>query len=117
MLYEPPKTKRYILIGAAAIVLAVLIVVAAPLLFKYKTLQTTPVANLSPKEKLQQEQIQKEFDKLEAMRKNTDVKQSSQEDIQKEFDALEKQRAQSNATPPTSEQIQAEFDKLEQTKR
>ena len=36
MLYEPPKTKRYILIGASAVVLAVLAIVAIPILYKNK---------------------------------------------------------------------------------
>jgi hypothetical protein len=72
-----------------------------------------PVTSPSPQEKLQQDNIQKEFEKLEAMRKSANAKQPTSEDIQKEFAELEKQRAQSGATPPTQEQIQAEFDKLE----
>lgn len=117
MLYEPPKTKQHIIIfGAIAIVLAVLVIVAIPLLYKNKTTQT-PVTGLSPQEKLQQEKIQKEFEKLEAMRKNTNAKTPTPEDIQKEFAELEKQRAEAGATPPTPEQIQAEFEKLEQMRK
>ena len=117
MLYEPPKTKRYIIIfGAVAAALAVLATVAIPLLFKYKTLQA-PVANLSSQEKLEQQKIQKEFEKLEAIQKSTNQKQPTPEEIQKEFAELEKQRAEASATPLTPEQIQAEFDKLEKMKK
>lgn len=113
MFYDPPKTKRYILIGAIAIVLAVLAIYAIPLLYKNKTTQTKenlPVTS-------QQQKIQKEFDKLGAMRKSTNATPPTQEEIQKEFDALEKQKAESNAIPPTQEQIQAEFLKLEKMKK
>ena len=116
MLYEPPKTKQYLIIGAAVVFLAILIAFGLSLAYKNKKVQT-PVDNTANQEKLQQEKIQKEFDKLETMRKSTNAKEPTQEDIQKEFDALEKQRAESGATPPTQEQIQAEFDKLEKMKK
>jgi len=112
MLYEPPKTKKYILIGAIVIILAVLAIVAIPLIFKKKT---TPTANLPMT--AEQKKIQKEFKKLEAMRKDMNSKDPTPEEIQKEFAELEKQRAESNSTPPTPEQIQAEFEKLEQMRK
>ena len=116
MLYEPPKTKRYILIGAATVILAVLIVAIVPFFFRDKS-SPNPIANLSPQAKLQQQKIQKEFEKLEAIRESSNAKSPSPEEIQKEFAELEKQRAESNSTPPTPEQIQAEFDKLEQMRK
>jgi cytochrome c-type biogenesis protein CcmH/NrfF len=61
MLYRPPKTKKYILIGASAIALAVLAVVIAPLSYRQKTSQT-PASNLSSQEKAKQAKIQKEFE-------------------------------------------------------
>lgn len=114
MLYEPPKNKRFIVIGATAIVLAALAIVIIPLLFKDKNSQI-PTVNLP--QNPQQQKIQKEFEKLEAIRKSTNVKSPTQEEIQKEFDALENQRKESGVTPPTQEQIQAEFDKLEKMKK
>jgi len=112
MLYEPPKTKKYILIGTGAVFLAVLVVIVAPLIFKGRTKQN-PAVNLPLT--AEQERIQKEFEKLEAMRK--DEKIPTPEEIQKEFEELEKQRAEANTTEPTPEQIQAEFEKLEQMRR
>jgi predicted transcriptional regulator len=106
-------SKKYILTGFIAIVLAVLAIVATPLIFKYKTLPVS-VIDLSPKEKVEQEKIKKEFEKLEEMRKSQNAKQPAQEDIQREFNELEKQREESGLAEPTPEQIQAEFDKLEQ---
>jgi|GEM_PF-949175 len=113
MLYEPPKTKKYIIIfGTAALFLAVLVIVAAPLIYKNKTIQT-PTASLPATS--EQQKIQEEFKKLEAMRKDSET--PAPEAIQKEFAELEKQRKESNATPPTQEQIQKEFKKLEQMRR
>jgi len=115
MPYELSKAKKYILIGAGAIVLAVLAVVAAPLLYRQKYFQDS-VSNLSPQEKLEQEKIKKEFEKLEVMREDAGPF-PTEEQIKNEFDALEKQRTEVGATPPTPEQIQAEFEKLEQMRK
>jgi hypothetical protein len=115
MLYEPHKhLKKIIIIGSAALFLAVLAIVITPLLYKNKTLRK-PTANLPPT--TEQQKIQKEFEKLEVMRKSTNAKPPTPEEIQKEFAELEKQRAQSGATTPTQEQIQAEFEKLEKMKK
>lgn len=108
-------SKKYILTGFIAIVLAVFSIVAIPLIFKYKTLQVS-VINLSSQEKSEQQKIQKEFEKLEAIQKNINAKQPAQEEIQSEFDKLENQGKESGAAPPTQEQLQAEFDKLEKMK-
>jgi hypothetical protein len=116
MLYEPPKTKRYILIGASAVVLAVLVIVAAPLIYRSKTNQA-PVANLLPQGRVQQQKIQKELDKLETMRKSMNIKEPTQEEIQKELAELERQRSESNITSPTPEQIQAELDNLKKMRK
>jgi hypothetical protein len=113
MLYEPPNNlKKIILIGSAALFLAVLVIVATPLLYKSKK---TPTANLPATS--EQQKIQKEFEKLEAIRKSTNARQPTQEEIQKEFAELEKQKKESNTTPPTQEQIQKEFEKLEQMRK
>ncbi|MFA5925925.1 MAG: DUF6550 family protein [Parcubacteria group bacterium] len=117
MFYEPLKAKRYIIIGTSAVILAVLIVAIVPLFFKNQSSLKNPATDLSPEAKREQEKIQKEFDKLEAMRRNQDVKESTPEQIQQEFDSLEKQRAESSATQPTPEQIQTEFEKLEQMRK
>jgi septal ring factor EnvC (AmiA/AmiB activator) len=61
MLYEPPKTKKYILIfGAVAAVLAVLAIIVIPLIYKSKTLQI-PTDNVAAQEKIKQEKIQKDM--------------------------------------------------------
>ena len=85
MLYEPSKTKKYILIGASAVVLAVLVVAIAPLFFRDKTLQT-PTANLPLT--AEQQKIQKEQDKLIEMAKKEKNSILSAEKIQKEQDRL-----------------------------
>ncbi|OGI27442.1 MAG: hypothetical protein A2359_04890 [Candidatus Moranbacteria bacterium RIFOXYB1_FULL_43_19] len=85
MLYEPPKTKKYILIGATAVVLAVLVIIAAPLLFKNKTTQT-PTANLPLT--AEQKKMQKEQDKLIEMAKKEKDSLPSQEYLKKESDRL-----------------------------
>ena len=87
MLYEPSKTKRYILIWTGAVILAVLAIVLIPLLYGNKTIQT-PATNLSPQAKLQQEKIQKEFDKLDQIRKSQNTASPTKEEVQKEFDRI-----------------------------
>ncbi|MFH0930068.1 MAG: hypothetical protein V1814_02340 [Candidatus Moraniibacteriota bacterium] len=115
MLYEPPKKEKYILIGASVFLSAIILVVAVPLLYKkYKPGDSS--ANPTPIMSSEQQGIQKEFEKLKAMRKSINAKQPTQEEIQKEFDALENQRKESGTAPPTQEQIQAEFNKLERIK-
>jgi hypothetical protein len=118
MLYEPPKTKQHIIFfGAVAAVMAVLAIVGISL-FNKKNPPQAPENNLSSiKDKLQQEKIQKEFDKLEAMRKSMSIKQPTQEEIKNGFAELEKQRKDSSAIPPTQEQIKEGFKKLEQMRK
>jgi hypothetical protein len=113
MIYEPLKTKKYILIGVGAVILAVLAIVITPLLYKSKTVQT-PAADPISQQKLQQQKIQAGFDQLDSMRK--DSKPLTQEEVQKGFAELEKQRKKSQTPQPTPEQIQAGFDKLDQMK-
>src|SRR3989339_1019380 len=111
MLYEPPNhLKKIILVGSVALFLAVLAIVAVPLINKNNPAKIP--ANL-PRTS-QQAKIQKEFEKLEEMRKSSNSKEPTSEEIQAEFEKLEKQKNESNATPPTPEQIRAEFEKLEQ---
>jgi hypothetical protein len=93
MLYEPPKTKRYILIGASAVILAVLVVAFLPLLFKNKTTQT-PVSNLSSQRKLQQEKIQKESQKLDQIRESSGAKDFTPEEINQQSQKLDDLRNQ-----------------------
>jgi hypothetical protein len=109
MLYEPSKTKRYILIGAIAAALAVLVIVAVPLIYRNKKSQT-PVTKLSPQEKLQQDRIQKELSQFRAMQKNAKVASPTEEQIKKELDSFKKQKAELYANQPTPEQIQKELD-------
>ena len=110
MLYEPHKTKRYILIGAVAVVLAVLIVAIVPFFFKDKTLQNLST-NLSTEAKLQKEKIQKEQDKLiEAAKKQKDSLLST-EQIQKDQSNLIEQ-TKSSGTGKSPEEIQKDQDNL-----
>lgn len=111
MIYEPHKhLKKIIIVGSIAIVL-VLLLLFVPLVFRKKdNFVSGPPENIN---QAWDKKIQKDFEKLEAMRKSMNATSPTQEEIQKEFDALEKQRAESGAVPPTQEQIQREFKKLE----
>jgi hypothetical protein len=109
-----PNLKKILTVGAA-FVIAALLIIALPLWIRNYN-SSTSILNPT-KNSPQQQRIQKEFEKLEAMRKSTNAKTPTQEEIQKGFAELEKQRAQSNTTPPTQEQIQAEFLKLEQMRK
>ena len=96
--------------------MAVLVIASFSLLRKNKSSQN-PVDTLSPKTKQEQEDIQQEFEKLEAIRKNSDVAPPTEEQIKIEFDALEKQRAEADVVQPTPEQIQKEFEALENMRK
>jgi len=110
MLYEPPKTKKYILIGAVAIVLAVLAVAIVPFFFQDKSLQT-PTISLSPQAKLEKEKIQKEQDKLIEMNKNQSNSAPSPEQLQKDTDRLIEE-AKSDKTLKSPEEIQKDQNNL-----
>jgi len=108
MLYEPTKTKQYILIGAIAVVLAVLVIVAAPLIYKQKKTQT-PTANLPMT--AEQKKIQKDQDKLVEMAKGQKNSLLSAEQIQKDQDKLIEE-AKSRKDIKSPEEIQKDMDKL-----
>ena len=93
MLYEPPKTKRYILIGASAIVLAVLAIVAISFIYKNKTSQT-PANNVVSQEKLQQQKIQKESQKLDEIRESSGMKDYTPEEINQQSKKIDEIRKQ-----------------------
>jgi len=77
MLYEPPKTKQYIIIGAGAVVLVVLLFFIFSIFQKNKATQT-PADNAVIQEKLKQEKIQKESQKLDQIKENIGAKNYSQ---------------------------------------
>lgn len=91
MLYEPSKTKKYILIGAAVIVLAVLAIVVIPLLFKDKTIQT-PTANI-PKTS-QKQKIQKQSQKLDQIREGAGINSYTPEELERQSKKLDELRNQ-----------------------
>lgn len=108
MLYEPPKTKKYLIIGAIAVILAFLVVVAIPFFFKGKT-SKTPTANfpLNP----QQQKIQKEQDKMiEAAKKQKDSAPSA-EQLQKDSNRLIGE-AKPSGTKKSPEEIRKDQDNL-----
>jgi predicted Holliday junction resolvase-like endonuclease len=90
MLYEPPKTKRYILIGVIAIVLAVFAVVAVPLLHN-KITQTPQDNPISIKEKLQQEKIQNDMHEAAKRLEDQEIpEQKIQEEMKSASEELKK---------------------------
>ena len=91
MLYEPQKTKRYILIGASAVVLAVLVIIAAPLLYKQKT-SPLPIPNLPLT--AEQKKIQKESQGLDEIRESSGVKSFTTEEINQQSQKLDELRKQ-----------------------
>jgi len=105
MLYEPPKTKRYILIGAATIVLAVLAIVITPLLFKKKT-TLTPTANLPLT--AEQKKAENSLKKLQEMEKSQKIQAPSQEQIQNSLHNLSKE----SGDTPSQDQIKKSLDNL-----
>ena len=111
MLYEPPKTKRYILIGAAVLFLAVLVVAFVPFFFREKTTQT-PTANLPMT--AEQKKIQKDQDKLVEMAKGQKDSLPSPEQIQKDQDRLIEE-AKSRKDIKSPEEIQKDMDRLIKT--
>jgi flagellar basal body-associated protein FliL len=111
MLYEPPKTKKHLIIfGIVAVFLAILIVVATPFFYGQRISQTSLE---SPSLTSEQERIRREFEKMETTQENSSAKQTTPEEIQKEFSESEKQRKTFGANQPSPEQIQAEFEKFE----
>jgi hypothetical protein len=93
MLYESPKTKRYILIGAMAVILVVLAIVIIPLLYKNKTTQT-PTDNVVSQEKLQQEKIQQQSQQLDKIREGSGMKNYTSEEINQQSQKLDELRNQ-----------------------
>jgi hypothetical protein len=94
MLYEPPKTKKYILIGAAAIALAILVIAAFSVFNKNKTIQTSENNLLLMKKKLQQEKIQKQSQKLDQIKENSGIKDYTPEEIDQQSKKLDELRNQ-----------------------
>ena len=105
MLYEPPKTKRYILIGAATVILAVLIVAIVPFFFRDKTLQT-PTANLPLT--AEQKKAENSLKKLQEMEKSQKIQAPSQEQIQNSLHNLSKE----SGDVPSQDQIKKSLDNL-----
>jgi hypothetical protein len=111
MLYEPPKIKRYILIGASAIILAVLIVAIVPFFFRDKKIQV-PTANIPMTAK--QSKIQKEQNKLIEMSKIQSNFAPSQEQIQKDSNRLIEE-AKASGSGKSPEEIQKDQNSLIET--
>jgi hypothetical protein len=108
MLYEPPKIKRYILIGASAVILAVLVVSFLPLLFNNKTTKTPPV-NLPMTAK--QRKAANSLKKLKKLETSQNLQPPTQEQIQNSLQELQKKEKE-RALAPSQEQIQKSLDNL-----
>ena len=107
MLYKPPKAKRYITIGVIAILLAVLAIVAIPIIYKNKPIQTPP-ANISKIS--QQQKIQKDMNEAAKRLKDQDIpEQQIKEDMTKASEELKKIPA------PSQEDMQQASKKLNQS--
>ena len=109
MLYEPHKhLKKILIIGSAAVVLSVLVIIAAPLLYKQKT-SPLPIPNLPLT--AEQKKIQRDQDKLVEMAKGQKDSLPSPEQIQKDQDRLiEEAKLRKNIKSP--EEIQKDQDNL-----
>jgi hypothetical protein len=120
MLYEPPKTKKYILIGAAAIMLVVLVALVFSLIFRKSKTTKTPADDTAIQEKMMQEKIKDELNKLDKIKKGVDsaLQEPAAKDIQTEQKKLEEAKPQpkSNVAPPTKEDIQKQLDLLNAAK-
>lgn len=118
MLYEPPKTKKYIVVGAIAVALAVLVIAAIPPFYKSKTIQT-PVTNLSSlQEKIQQEKVQQELKKLDEVKKSqNDILEPTQADIRTELKRIDKENKKSGIPLPAQEDIQKQLNLLSKMKK
>jgi hypothetical protein len=111
MLYEPHNhLKKIIIIGVAALFLAVLAIVAVPLLYRQTTLQT-PMTNLSPQAKLEREKIQKEQDKLIEMARKQKDPIPSADQLQKDSNRLVEE-AKSSGAGKSSKEIQKDMNDL-----
>jgi len=84
MLYELPKTKRYILIGASAVVLAVLLF----FLFQKNKENQFPANSAAVQEKTKQES-----QKLDQIKENSGIKNYSAEEIKNQSRRLDELRA------------------------
>jgi predicted negative regulator of RcsB-dependent stress response len=117
MLYEPPKTKRYIFIGAGVVVLAVLLVVVFSVVNKNKTTQI-PTESTAVQEKVKQEKVHEEFKKLNEMNKSekNNAPAPTPTNIQTELKKLDEAKAKSKVTPPTQADIQKQLDLLNKAK-
>ena len=90
MLYEPPKTKQCILIGAAAVFLAVFLAVAIPLLYKKKTIQAPSVNLVDTK----WQKVQKQSQRLDKIREVSGMKNYTSEEIEQQSKKLDELRNQ-----------------------
>lgn len=108
MLYEPPKTKRYILIGAITVVLAVLIVAIVPFFFSDKTLQT-PTTNLPIT--AEQQKAANSLKKLKELETSQNPQPPTQEQTQNSLQELQKQEKE-RALAPSQDQIQKSLENL-----
>jgi len=87
MLYESPKTKKYILIGAGAVVLAVLIVAIIPFFFRDKTTQVPTNLPLAA----EQQKIQKDMQEAAKRLKDQPIsEQQIKEDMKSASQELKK---------------------------
>lgn len=111
MLYETPKTKRYIIIGAVAIVLAVLVVAVVPL---FRGVKKDSNSNLSVQHPLtaKEKKIQqdaKEFSqkmKVQLQPEQAIAEQKIKEDVAKISEEVK------NAPKPSKEEIQKALEQL-----
>lgn len=117
MLYEPPKTKQYIIIGVVAVFLAILIAFGLSLVYKNKKVPT-PVDNTANQEKIKQEKIQEELKKLDEVKKSeNNAPEPAPAEIQTELKRLDEAKKNSNTSPPTQEDIQKQLDLLNKMKK
>lgn len=105
MLYELPKTKRYILIGAGAVVLAILVVAIAPFFFRDNTAQN-PTSNLPLT--TEQKKAANSLNKLKELGIRQAPHTPTQEQIQNSLKNLSKESSE----VPYREEIQKSLESL-----
>jgi Spy/CpxP family protein refolding chaperone len=106
MLYEPPKTKKYILIFGTAVALAILVLLAIQLFYKSEESQV-PVAKLSSQAESRQQKIQ--GDMKEAAKKLKEQPISEQK-IREDMNAVSEEMKKMPS--PSQEEMQKVSDEL-----
>ena len=91
MLYEPPKTKRYILIGVVAVALVILAIEVFSLVDK-NTITPISENSLLSKEILQQQKIQEQSQQLDEIRESSEMKSYSPEELNQQSKKLDELR-------------------------